>query len=171
MAKVIGNTIATPMAVPDMAQTDERKADFVKNKKTSLLENDSGYVTEQYVEGVIVGGIGEAIQEIIKLQEEFIGKVEMIFICSGEVFPVKLKAGITWAEAIETEELKAIGMGFTLGDDGYVRCYISAFIKESDYAGEVSTSTFPTWCIKGTDKVKDGQMYETSGIYESEIYE
>ena len=141
----------------------------MKNKKMSLLENDSGYVTEQYVEGVIVGGIGEAIQEIIKLQEAYIGEVEMLFRTLDKVYPVKLKAGITWAEAIETEELKAIGQGFTLGDDGYVRCYLIAFIKESDYEGEVSTSTFPTWCIRGTDKVKDGQMYETSEIYESDV--
>ena len=67
MAKIIGNTTTTPMTVPDLAQTNERKADYVKNKKMSFLENDSGYVTEQYVEGVIVGGIGEAIEEIIKI--------------------------------------------------------------------------------------------------------
>ena len=169
MTKIIGNTATTPMAVPDMAQTDKRKADFVKNKKMSFLENDAGYVTEQYVEGVIVGGIGEAIEEIIKIQEAYIGEVEMLFRNSEEVFPVKLKAGITWAEAIETEELKAMNMGFTLGDDGYVRCWLSCFIKEADYEGDVSVSTFPTWCIKGTDKVKDGQMYETSGIYESDV--
>lgn len=30
--KIIGNPTVTPMAVPDFAQTDERKADYIKNK-------------------------------------------------------------------------------------------------------------------------------------------
>ena len=29
---IMGNTIATPMAVPDWNQTDPRKADYIKNK-------------------------------------------------------------------------------------------------------------------------------------------
>ena len=32
MAKIIGNTTATPMAIPDWNQTDETKADYIKNK-------------------------------------------------------------------------------------------------------------------------------------------
>lgn len=32
VGKVIGNTTSTPMAVPDWLQTDENKADFIKNK-------------------------------------------------------------------------------------------------------------------------------------------
>ena len=32
MAKIIGNTTATPNPRPDWAQTDETKADFIKNK-------------------------------------------------------------------------------------------------------------------------------------------
>jgi hypothetical protein len=32
MSKIIGNTIATPMAIPDWNQTDEKKADYIKNK-------------------------------------------------------------------------------------------------------------------------------------------
>ena len=34
MAKIIGNTTATPMAIPDWNQTDEKKADYIKNKPT-----------------------------------------------------------------------------------------------------------------------------------------
>lgn len=40
MAKIIGNTTTTPMTVPDFAQTDERKADYIKNKPTILTEED-----------------------------------------------------------------------------------------------------------------------------------
>ena len=32
MAKIIGNTTTTPMAIPDWNQTDENKADYIKNK-------------------------------------------------------------------------------------------------------------------------------------------
>lgn len=32
MAKIIGNTTVTPMAVPDWNQTNETKADYIKNK-------------------------------------------------------------------------------------------------------------------------------------------
>ena len=32
MAKIIGNTTTTPMPVADWNQTDEKKADYIKNK-------------------------------------------------------------------------------------------------------------------------------------------
>ena len=32
MAKIIGNTTATPVAIPDWQQVDEKKADYIKNK-------------------------------------------------------------------------------------------------------------------------------------------
>ena len=35
-----------PTITPDLAQTDPMEADFVRNKKVSYLENDSGYLTE-----------------------------------------------------------------------------------------------------------------------------
>ena len=34
MTKIIGNTTATPNPRPDWNQTDETKADFIKNKPT-----------------------------------------------------------------------------------------------------------------------------------------
>ena len=43
---IVGNTTATPMTVPDLAQTDEKKADYVKNKRVSLLANDMGYIDD-----------------------------------------------------------------------------------------------------------------------------
>ena len=47
MAKIIGNTTATPNPRPDWEQTDSTKADYIKNKPTILTEED------------IVGLIGE----------------------------------------------------------------------------------------------------------------
>ena len=66
MAKITGNTTATPMAVPDLAQTDERKANYIKNKKVSYLENDIGYAEKTYVDNK-VGDIDKALDEIIAL--------------------------------------------------------------------------------------------------------
>ena len=40
MAKIIGNTTATPNPRPDWMQTDETKADYIKNKPTILTEED-----------------------------------------------------------------------------------------------------------------------------------
>lgn len=40
MSKIIGNTTATPNPRPDWAQTDETKADYIKNKPTILTENE-----------------------------------------------------------------------------------------------------------------------------------
>ena len=122
MAKIIGNTATTPMAVPDMAQTDERKADFVKNKKMSFLENDSGYVTEQYVNGVIVGGIGEAIEEIIKIQEAYIG-VTITFSLNGNSYTCP--KGMTWAE-LETYDGGAIWQAENLGKTDDAPIYLTS---------------------------------------------
>lgn len=40
MAKIIGNPTVTPMAVPDWNQTDETKADYIKNKPEILTEEE-----------------------------------------------------------------------------------------------------------------------------------
>lgn len=63
--KIVGNTTTTPIAPPDWNQTDETKADYIKNKpsingmelsgdlelnipmKTSELENDRGFVAQE----------------------------------------------------------------------------------------------------------------------------
>lgn len=48
MAKIIGNTTATPMAVPDWAQTDETKADYIKNKPIVLTEDETIDLIKQH---------------------------------------------------------------------------------------------------------------------------
>jgi hypothetical protein len=40
MAKIIGNTTATPTPRPDWNQTDSTKADYIKNKPIVLTEED-----------------------------------------------------------------------------------------------------------------------------------
>ena len=49
MAKIIGNTTTTPMAIPDWNQSDPTKADYIKNKpeKTTVIDENS--TDEQYV--------------------------------------------------------------------------------------------------------------------------
>lgn len=81
MAKIIGNTTVTPMTVPDLAQNDKRKADYIKNKKISFLENDVGYLTEHeaYKKTEIdnqIGDIETALDNIIAIQESLIGGIE-----------------------------------------------------------------------------------------------
>ena len=55
MARIIGNTTATPTPVSDWNQTDENKADYIKNKPSipsniSDLTNDVGYISVVDVE-------------------------------------------------------------------------------------------------------------------------
>lgn len=40
MAKIIGNTTATPMAHPDWNQNDKTKANYIENKPVILTEED-----------------------------------------------------------------------------------------------------------------------------------
>ena len=47
MAKIIGNTTATPNPRPDWSQTDDTKADFIKNKPTILTEEKVVELIEQ----------------------------------------------------------------------------------------------------------------------------
>ena len=55
MSKIIGNTTATPNPRPDWNQTDDTKADYIKNKPTVLTEED---VVELITENGGVGGSG-----------------------------------------------------------------------------------------------------------------
>ena len=41
MARIIGNTTTTPMPVADWLQTDERKADYIKNKPDIPVVDDT----------------------------------------------------------------------------------------------------------------------------------
>lgn len=60
MAKIIGNTTATPVAIPDWKQTDEKKADYIKNKPEVLTE-------EQIIELIEMhGGEGSSSAYIAK---------------------------------------------------------------------------------------------------------
>jgi hypothetical protein len=58
MSKIIGNTTATPNPRPDWEQTDETKADYIKNKPTILTEEDVvGLIAEN-------GGGGGSVNQI-----------------------------------------------------------------------------------------------------------
>ena len=95
MAKIMGNTTTTPIT------------------KVSLLKNDVGYVTEQYVEDVVIGNIGQAVEEIIKLQEGFIGDADTITFSLNDNSYTCPK-GMTWAE-LETYDGGAIWQAENLG--------------------------------------------------------
>ena len=61
MAKIIGNTTTTPVAIPDWNQTDETKVDYIKNKPTILTEEDikqiaGDSIINEDTEFVFVGG-------------------------------------------------------------------------------------------------------------------
>lgn len=45
MAKIIGNTTATPNPRPDWAQNDPTKADYIKNKPTHMIHDVTASIT------------------------------------------------------------------------------------------------------------------------------
>lgn len=48
--KIVGNPVGIPNPITDLAQKDPTKADYVKNKKLSFMEDDVGYATKEYVD-------------------------------------------------------------------------------------------------------------------------
>ena len=54
MDKIIGNTTATPMVVPDLAQTDPKKADFIKNKPEIYTQEEAD---QRYASKADIGNI------------------------------------------------------------------------------------------------------------------
>ena len=65
MAKIIGNTTATPNPRPDWNQTDSTKADYIKNKPAVLTTADSelSETSENPIQNKVVAtAFGEAYQ-------------------------------------------------------------------------------------------------------------
>lgn len=65
MVKIIGNTTATPNPRPDWAQTDENKADFIKNK--NIVEDNIDTIEEDI--GTIEDNIDEIEADVSTLQQ------------------------------------------------------------------------------------------------------
>ena len=72
MAKIIGNTTTTPVAVPDWNQADETKANYIKNKPSILTEDDvknliseNGNTDQQYNPESENAQSGKAVTEAI----------------------------------------------------------------------------------------------------------
>lgn len=51
MARIIGNTTATPNPRPDWLQTDETKADYIKNKPVILTEEQIRAIIREMLSG------------------------------------------------------------------------------------------------------------------------
>ena len=68
MAKIIGNTTSTPNPRPDWAQTDETKADFIKNKP---IIPEEVYVGDgDMPEGAVIQFIMDATDEEQVLKDD-----------------------------------------------------------------------------------------------------
>jgi hypothetical protein len=61
--KVIGNTVGTPNPRPDWSQTDEKKADYIKNKPTILTEDE--------IKGLIVANGGTSGGAVAQVQSDW----------------------------------------------------------------------------------------------------
>lgn len=69
MAKIIGSTTVTPMAIPNWEQDDENKADYIKNKP-------KGLVTKEYVSNNLAGALRGKVSGISAIALNDISEVE-----------------------------------------------------------------------------------------------
>ena len=120
----------------------------------------------------LTGDLVSAIEEIITLQEAFIDKSKITYFYYAEYIDTMFKLtgyiGMTWAEAVESEELKALGEGFEILDNGYVVCHVAGYIKKQSYTGGNETEeNISAFGVKGTDKVEDGCVYVQSDAWHS----
>ena len=58
--KIVGNPVGIPNPISDMAQTDPTKADYVRNKKLSHMEDDVGYA-KTFIVNVAVDSNGNTV--------------------------------------------------------------------------------------------------------------
>ena len=85
VGKVIGNTTSTPMAVPDWLQTDENKADFIKNKpdidgtlktvRDDITNLQTSLDTKASAESVdaMAREVNESSEDVLKLTADVLG--------------------------------------------------------------------------------------------------
>lgn len=128
----------------------------------------------RYLEDVVSTKMNQALEEIIELQESFIdkSKITYFFISSDhnndgarDILTMESDIGMTWAEAIASNEPNLYSQGFTIRDNGYVACWVNAFIKKQDYEGETTEENIAEWGIKGSDKIINGCVYESSSVW------
>lgn len=156
----MGNTTTTPIT------------------KVSLLKNDVGYVTEQDIDNKI-GNIDKALEEIIKIQNELIGteaesgEITYYYVDgTGESTAIKGTKGMTWGEALESEELKSVvdSQGILFNDDGYLVCFLLNYMCDLTVYDPVvlSSTTVSSWGIRANDIIEDGHSYGSSWCYNLE---
>jgi hypothetical protein len=83
MAKIIGNTTATPNPRPDWNQTDETRADYIKNKPTSLSQftNDTNFVSTDEIDDKIT----ELLNSQINLTDSVTGVTYKLYVVNGKL--------------------------------------------------------------------------------------
>jgi hypothetical protein len=122
----------------------------------------------RYLEDVVSTKMNQALDAILELQEGFIDKSKITYfvVLYETVHTCKADIGMTWAEAIASDDFDLNFEGFTIRENGYVACWVQNFIKKQDYAGWMTDENITEWGIKGTDKIVDGCVYMPSGVYD-----
>lgn len=144
MARIIGNTTATPMPVPDWNQTDERKADYIKNKPN------------------IPSNIGDRLAEI----EAQIGDIlyEAISITSFKSSVSSAEMGSTVTDVTLSWEINKTPTSLSLGSEA-----LDVNDKSKTLTG-LSIKSNNTWTLKATDErgaisTKEAKLTFYNGVY------
>ena len=109
MAKIIGNTTATPNPQSDWNQTDATKADYIKNKIP--LKNGTGVQSIEYADGIATGNYaiaGGAAEKTVF--ESLVGSV-----AADKLTVVAPIASADLSMALGTNNESATPLSFTLG--------------------------------------------------------
>ena len=116
MAKIIGNTTATPNPRPDWNQTDETKADYIKNKPViegvwDHIIDDSYLVMQEFIEDDVTYKYGILDKDPFYNKE---GRILVAFTAPFEISENLTEFNANFATHIKaTNELEGVFEGFT----------------------------------------------------------
>ena len=136
MARIIGNTTATPMPVPDWNQTDEKKAAYIKNKPT-IPSNIGDRLAE------IEAQIGDILYEEISITsfKSSVSSAEMgstvtDVTLSWEInkTPTSLSLG---SEALDVNDKSKTLVGLSIKSNKSWSCYRKLVVGKIHYNGSV----------------------------------
>lgn len=162
MAKIIGNTTATPYPRPDWNQTDEARADYIKNKPEAATVIDENSTDEQYPTAKAVYDNLKQVSHITKTltKDDFVNGVyssyieddkgikdsdtwiiipSSIKVRKGDKISIKANGLYVWWRLFDSQDLNTASVIFggraTSIEDAYVfeeEGYVSIQIRKTD---------------------------------------
>jgi hypothetical protein len=172
MSKIIGNTTATPNPQPDWNQTDEKKADYIKNKPTVVGEKGDPFTYEDFTEEQLAELKGEKGDQGQRGTLIYVGEAP-----SFEGSPIE---GDTWIDSATYDIYQYTANGFVKrgnikgergiqgiqgekGEDG-----TKIWASSANFTDTSSTTSLEALQINGTPSSGDMMLCQNGNLYSLE---